>query len=121
MLTTPLILRRNARRIVLGTACVLFSGPAWAGTIAKTNNTDNLNLGSSWVGGVVPGSADVASWDNTVTAANAVNLGADTSWAGLSVANPGGAVTINGANTLTLGTSGIDLSSATVDLTLNCR
>ncbi|MEI7728453.1 MAG: carbohydrate-binding protein [Verrucomicrobiota bacterium] len=91
-----------------------------AATIDKTNNADALNLGSSWVGGVVPTAADVAQWSAIVTNANTVNLGANTNWLGLKLTSPGGNVVINGANTLTLGTSGIDLSAATRDLTLNC-
>ena len=93
---------------------------AQATTINKTNNVNNLNLGSSWVGGAAPGSNDVAQWSNTVTGANTVSLGADLKWAGIKVVNPGGLVTLNAGNTLTLGSSGLDLSAATQDLTLNC-
>ena len=89
-----------------------------AGTIVKNNNTDNLNLTTSWVGGVVPGVFDVANWNSTVTGANSVLLGADTSWGGILIANPGGLVTINAGNTLTLGNSGIDMSKATQNLTI---
>lgn len=99
-------------------ACLCIA--AQAATVSKSNNTTALNLGSSWVGGAVPGSNDVAQWSTTVTGANTVNLGADLKWAGIKVVNPGGAVTLNAGNTLDLGSSGIDLSSATRDLTLNC-
>ncbi|WP_075090214.1 hypothetical protein [Verrucomicrobium spinosum] len=88
-------------------------------TIIKADNADALNLGTSWSGGLVPGTNDVAQWDSSVTGVNTVNLGADAGWRGLSVLNPGGAVEISGANTLTLGASGIDMSSAAVDLTLS--
>jgi autotransporter-associated beta strand protein len=91
-----------------------------AATIDKTNNAGNLNLGSSWVGGTVPSSGDVARWSSTVTGLNTVSLGADTNWLGIKVTNPGGAVTVNSGNTLALGGSGIDLSAATTNLTLNC-
>ena len=87
--------------------------------IIKTNNTDALNLTSSWVGGVVPTSSDVARWDSTVTGDNTVSLGATTNWAGIEILNPGGLVTINGAFTLNLGASSIDMSSATTNLTLS--
>ena len=90
-----------------------------AGTITKTNNTDNLNLTTSWVGGVVPGPLDVAKWDSTVTGANSVALGANSSWAGILIANPGGAVAITPGNTLALGTNGIDMSRATQNLTIS--
>lgn len=89
-----------------------------AGTIIKTNNTDNLNLSTSWVGGVVPGPLDTARWDSTVAGANTVALGADTSWQGILIANPGGLVTISAGNTLTVGTNGINMSGATQNLTI---
>src|SRR6266699_3876074 len=81
-----------------------------AATVLKANNTDNLNLTTSWVGSTVPGTGDVGKWDSTVTVANAVVLGSDASWRGLAIANPGGIVTIGSGNTLTLGGSGIDMS-----------
>ncbi len=90
-----------------------------AATINKTNNVDNLNLTSSWVGDVVPGDGDIAQWGSTVTGANEVPLGADQSWAALRITNPGGAVTIAAGNTLTLGAGGIDMASATTNLTVS--
>jgi len=87
--------------------------------ILKANNSTSLNQGTSWVGGTAPGAGNVAVWDSTVTAANTVALGANTSWAGILVTNPGGAVNISAGNTLTLGASGIDLSGATANLTIS--
>ena len=91
-------------------------------SLTKDNNSDNLNLTTSWVGGVVPGFANKAIWDSTVTGANTTVLGANATWAGIQIVNPGGLVTINPGNTLTLGVApvDIDLSAATQDLTLNC-
>ncbi len=88
----------------------------------KANNSNNLNLGTSWVGGVAPDSATTARWNNTVTSANTTVLGADTTWAGISIVNPAGTVTINAGNTLTLGenTNDIEMGNASADLTLNC-
>jgi autotransporter-associated beta strand protein len=88
----------------------------------KANNTNNLNLGTSWTGGVAPGLAATAVWSNTVTSANTTVLGADTTWAGITVNNPTGTVTINAGHTLTLGAgvNDINMSSATANLTLNC-
>jgi autotransporter-associated beta strand protein len=94
---------------------------ALAGDVLKTNNTDNLNLGTSWVAGTPPGATDVAVWDATVTSANGVLLGASANWAGIRITNVGGAVGLgDDGNTLTLGASGIDMSGAAQDLALNC-
>ena len=104
-------------------AYALMAGNTHATTRTKGNNTTNLNLTGSWSGGVVPGSTDIALWDSTVTAANTVSLGANLNFGEIQITNPGGTVTINAGSTLTLsGVSGvgIDMSSATVDLTPNC-
>jgi autotransporter-associated beta strand protein len=88
-------------------------------TISKANNTTNLNLGASWVGGAVPDSNAIALWDSTVTSANSVVLGANLSWNGVKILNPGGPVSIGAVNTLTLGASGIDLSAANQNLIIS--
>lgn len=92
---------------------------ASAATRVKLDNLDDLNLATSWFGGAIPSSADVATWDSTVTGANSTVLGANQNWGGIAITSPGGAVTIGGANTLTLGTSGIDMSAATQNLTIS--
>jgi len=98
--------RRNPllRTLVLSS---IFISPSFADTIIKANNTSALNLAASWTTGITPTAADIATWDSTVTAANTVAIGADASWSGLSVQSPGGAVSITGTNTLTLGTAGL--------------
>src|SRR2546429_3359470 len=82
---------------------------AHAANVYKTNNTANLNTATSWTNNVVPGAADIAIWDNTVPGANTTLLGANLSWLGVRIADPGGLVTINAGSTLTVGVSGIDL------------
>ena len=83
---------------------------AAAATLTKANNINNLNSTSSWVGGVVPGSTDIALWNSTVTGANTVSLGADLNFGEIQITNPAGLVTINAGNTLTLsGVSGIGI------------
>jgi autotransporter-associated beta strand protein len=91
-------------------------------SITKDNNSDDLNLTTSWVGGVVPGSINSAKWDSTVTSANTTSLGGNLTFGGIAITNPTGLVTINSGNTLTLGIAALDLdlSAATQDLTLNC-
>ena len=89
-----------------------------AATIQKADNATALNLAGSWSGGVVPGAGDIASWDSTVTSANTASLGANTSYSGIIISDPSGAVTVNGAFGFTLGAAGIDMSAATQNLTL---
>ena len=92
-----------------------------AADIPKADNTTALNVGTSWVGGNVPGAGDVALYDNTVTAARSAAIGSNLSWLGIRVANPGGTQTIatTAGSTLTLGSSGIDMSAATADLSIS--
>ena len=101
------------------TVFLLVFEPLQAAVKVKANNTTDLNVGSSWVGNSIPYSTDMAQWDNTVTGANSVQLGGDLSFRGLTVANPGGAVMIGGANTLTLGGEGLIMRSGTGDLTFS--
>lgn len=90
-----------------------------AADVIKADNADDLNLGTSWVLGSPPTSADVGVWNNTVTFNTTSSLGADTNWAGVKIVDPGGPITINAGNMLTLGASGIDMSGASQDLFLN--
>lgn len=96
--------------------CVCVS--AQAATVDKADNATNLNVAGAWVGDVIPGTTDVARWNNAVTTANTTLLGGNLSWKGLTVADPGGAVSIGAGNILTLGSSGIDMSSATQSLNI---
>jgi autotransporter-associated beta strand protein len=90
-----------------------------AANISKTDDANALNLPASWVGGVVPGVNDIAVFDATITAPRSPNLGASTNWSGIKVTSPNGAIAIGNspAATLTLGNNGIDMSTATVNLT----
>ena len=109
---------------------LLVSGPqikSWPGnlatattTLTKANNTTTLDTGSSWVGSVAPGPYNQAVWNSTVTAANTTTLATYQPWAGIKIMNPGGAVTINGSALLGLDDSGVDLTAATQNLTVNC-
>src|ERR1043165_4989577 len=89
--------------ITLVVALIFSAVTAPDATFAKANNADALNLPSSWANRTnVPGTADTALWDNTVTAPNTVALGGDTTWSRLTIADPGGDVTISAGNTLTI-------------------
>ena len=92
--------------------------PAHAGTIIKANNSDSLNLPSSWADGVAPGSDDIIRWDSTVTSARTVSLGNDQTWRGFNIVDPGGSVTLSAGNLLTLGSDGIE-STPNLTITLN--
>ncbi len=117
---------RSGRRQIPGRALAVLSAAvalcapsaARATLIDKANNTTALNDPASWTT-TVPGSSDIAQWTSTVTAANTTVLGASLAWDGIKIVGPGGAVVINSGNTLTLGASGIDLTTATQNLTLN--
>jgi fibronectin-binding autotransporter adhesin len=109
--------------VVAAIAAVIFSSGALCldgATITNKGGTGNLNRKQSWIGNKVPGSGDIALWDSNANGATVAGLGGNVSWLGLRITNPGGSVTFNSGYTLTLGSSGIDMSSATVNLTLNC-
>lgn len=86
--------------------------------VVKANNTNNLETGSSWTGGITPGANDLAVWDATVTGANATVVDSPIGFSGLRITNPGGPVTIQANANLGLGLSGLDLSASTRDLFL---
>ena len=85
-----------------------------------------LNVGSSWVGGEVPGADDIAVFDATMaTAGNNQNrIGGDLTWRGIRVLDPRSVNVASGfgisasvtsgvhTGTLTLGADGIDMSAA---------
>ncbi|RYD46727.1 MAG: hypothetical protein EOP85_06875, partial [Verrucomicrobiaceae bacterium] len=107
-----------SRALVTGFASIfVLTGTASAADIIKDNNLSTLNQTSSWIGGVVPGATDVAVWNSTVPGTIGTGLGADASWLGLKILDPGGTVTIgSGANVLNLGASGINMATATQNL-----
>ena len=82
----------------------------------KANNVEALHLTGSWSGGSVPGPSDTAVWDRTVSSSNSTALGADLHWHGIRIADPGGAVTIGGSETLTLGSAGIRVGTQSLFL-----
>src|SRR5579859_649874 len=123
-----MIYPNDARKVEIGIlpyilicSIVLASTPTTRANQTKANNNNNLELGSSWVSGVAPGSSDNAIWDSTVTTpANCTNtLGSAVTWSGIVINNPSAPIVINGNTTLTLN-NGINMGSATVDLTVNC-
>lgn len=90
---------------------------ALAAPITKAATGTDLTAGASWTGGNAPDSGNVATWTGTSLGAG-LTLGTSKSWSGISVAGAVSAIDITGAGTLTIGSGGIDMSAATVNLTL---
>jgi fibronectin-binding autotransporter adhesin len=96
---------------------------AQAAVITKAHNSHNLNLGSSWVGGVVPGPDDVAQWDTSLS--SWLSLGADMTWGAIRITQGASSHVRIGYHGYVLGLDGIDgvgidMAEAKVDATLNC-
>jgi autotransporter-associated beta strand protein len=113
-----LAVARLSLPLAMAIAAMLAVPATQAATGTKADNADTLSLASSW--DTLPGAADIAQWNNIVSAANSNTvLGSNLTWAGINIVDPGGPVTIGGANTLTIGTSGINLNAATQNLTIS--
>ena len=86
---------------------------ASADTINKANNTTALSDTGSWTGGVVPGPDDIFAYTSANTGSStAVSIGTGISVQGIEfTSNPGTNMVIsaNGSNSLTIGSSGINL------------
>jgi autotransporter-associated beta strand protein len=95
--------------------------PRLPGDIVKADNSDALNLPSSWNGGVVPGEGNRAVFDPTILLPLITDLGADQSWRGIGLVSNNVQWTISGNNRLTIGAGGIDLSEARADLTISSK
>lgn len=117
MKTPPLFRINSGQLLTCGAVCVQLT--AHGADVFKADNNNNLNLASSWEFATLPTDVDIACWDNLVFSANSTLLGANQAWDGIRVFDPAGPVTIGGSHTLTLGASGVDLFSATQNLTLN--
>jgi autotransporter-associated beta strand protein len=87
-------------------------------TVDKADNTADLNLAHSWTGGMAPTELDTARWIGLADPATHFSLGSECTWNRIVIGETGGAVTIGGDNTLTLGHGGIDMSAATQDLNI---
>lgn len=129
-LFNPISVSGSCRRSLRSWAFAIIAGlaitNASAAEVDKANNTDNLNLTTSWVLGVLPGTNDTATWNGTITGPNTTVLGASTQWQGIAVSTPAGPVLINAdgntltnGNVTTVGNVGIDMSAATQSLTLS--
>lgn len=112
-------------------AAAVFSSAAFGQT--KADNTNVLNLGTSWTGGSAPTASSVAEWSGTYNTAGSLSASftANTpvSWQGITIGNisgtAAGLVSIGGTgaavtgSSVTIGTSGIDMSAANQNLVIN--
>jgi len=114
----------KANRIFQITSLLMLAGALniQAQPVVRADAAGPLNLTTAWTNGVVPGSGNIAQWDSSVaTAANCTAaLGQDMSWQGINIYNPVAAVVFSLGNTLTLGSSGVNMSAASQNLTLGC-
>ena len=118
------------------TAVVVFSAGSLSGfavDVIKGDNTNVLNLGTSWALGTAPGTGDVATWSGTYNTAGSLSssFSASTpvSWQGIKIGSlsgtAAGLVSIGGTGTavtgsqVTIGSSGIDMSGANQNLVIN--
>ena len=100
--------RLGGRKLAVFAAAAALVGAADGAVITNANDvTVNVELGSSWVGGVAPGASDKAVFEavNTTTRFKA---GTDLSWYGMEWRHP----------TITAATPGIGISAATGSETL---
>src|ERR1035437_1869816 len=91
---------------------------SYAANISFNGTANNLTTGAAWVGGVAPGSGDIATWDANATNNLSQALGADINWLGIAVTTPSGNVSIPSGNALVLGASCIDMSAVTVNVSI---
>lgn len=115
------IVERISKGVLLACLPLGLAAQAQAAEVQKANNATALNTTGSWVGGVVPGASDIALFDSTLTATRNMSLGGNVSFAGIKVTNIAAAqniLTTAGA-TMTIGSSGIDMSSAAANLSIS--
>lgn len=108
---------------VLGTLALSLSKSHAVDIFKNDTNATGLVDPLSWVGGVVPGASDVAIWDNTVATADQSALpalGTTTNFLGLLINSPVSNIgfNINNGRALSIGEFGINMSNATVDLSI---
>lgn len=97
-----------------GAAGSAFADRTWNGSVDGFWTTTG-----NWSGGVIPRSTDVAIFNATSAANTATTLGQTFSIRGVKIVDPAAAVSIAAGNTVTLGFSGVDMATATQDLSLS--
>ena len=105
--------RLGGRKLAVFAAAAALVGAADGAVITNANDvTVNVELGSSWVGGVAPGASDTAVFIDVNTSTR-FKAGTDLSWNGLEWRRPGnfgqtgvGMSAATGAETLMIGAGG---------------
>ena len=106
-----------ALRLLLA-AAALSPALSSAADVVKANNTTALSTGTSWVGGVNPGSGDIALFDGTYATTGTLTYTGTQVWQGIRITSPGGNLVITNGTAgqyIALGSGGIDMSAATVN------
>ena len=121
--TNSIFAKTSILSTALGAAFLTLSNALAVDIFKNDTNATGLLDVNSWVGGAVPGTSDVAVWDSTIATANQSalpSLGTSSTFAGIRIDTPFSNVglSVNGGRALNLGTSGIDMSAATVNLTI---
>jgi cell surface hyaluronidase len=115
--TTTITLALSSGALTSSTTFILtVTGTADDNIKAATGST--LNVASAWTTPFVPINPDTATW-NATSFAGTMTPGSALNWAGLTVTNPAAPLIFNGSDSLTLGSLGINMGAATVDVTLN--
>jgi fibronectin-binding autotransporter adhesin len=109
--------RRQLAIAAAAMTVILSAAQANAVSIIRNNAAAALNDVAAWTGGVVPTSADVATWNST-SVGGSQSLGGSVSWGGIFIGGStpvsGPTITDPGSAVLTLGASGINLGNAGV-------
>jgi autotransporter-associated beta strand protein len=130
----PSLLRCRLSRkqlVRLLTPVLAFAPIVNAADVSKANNVDALNLDTSWTSGALPTATDVAVFDSTVTdipedgttGFRLMSFPVAASWQGIRVVGAVDKLSIDsfglGLPALTIGSAGIDLSSALTGTTFD--
>ena len=112
--TSSFIAARKSLFAAFSALSTLGSGYISAAEIVKADNSTALDQASSWVGGTAPTATDIAVFNSTLTTGLTVGFAGNVAYKGIKVQNNPSNITINGltSQTLTLGSSGLDLSGA---------
>ncbi|NWK55590.1 autotransporter-associated beta strand repeat-containing protein [Verrucomicrobiaceae bacterium N1E253] len=108
--------RRPRIWILSSASLVLSMGMSLAADVVKDGAGTDLNAGVSW-SGTAPGSDDIATWQTGSLGAG-LTIGSNVSWSGIKVADALSDIDVTGAGALTIGSDGIEMSAAALNMSL---